>query len=233
MSNETCTECFALTDYGHRHWCRSQAYDLTVADPKHSTAMDAELSRVTFASVFERMREHLKQDMYRRAMLPAHLLGGGRMRLPTGPITLLPDMQPAPSDRHVEALKYAIRPGWHLREHAGKMPPTLREWLGDRVSELGRWADVLREQPVPAGWIKRWEWRHDHLGWRLLGHTTIGYATPYEDSAVAWCLDGGPLVNALHGVQRDSLQMAFFTRHPDVKPEPRKVPQRTWFGNEE
>lgn len=37
-------------------------------------------------------------------------------------------------------------------------PPTLREWLGDRVSELGRWAEVLREQPVPAGQLTSWEW---------------------------------------------------------------------------
>jgi hypothetical protein len=47
--------------------------------------------------------------------------------------------------------------------------PTLREWLGPGVSELGRWAEVLREQPVPAGMIVAWEWiRVEALGdWTL------------------------------------------------------------------
>lgn len=91
------------------------------------------------------------------------------------------------------------------------IPPTLREWLGDRVSEFGRWAEVLREQPVPAGWISEWRWDGPYLiaiedGGRetwVLRDNVIEAVTGYTWSAKA-----------------DAYQMALFTRHPDVKPEP-------------
>jgi len=100
-------------------------------------------------------------------------------------------------------------------------PPTLREWLGDRVSELGRWADVLREQPVPAGLFLRFEWRggSDFRAFTRRGSnaivvedvvaaTRVGVA---EHAATATAHDGW----------LESLQMALFTRHPDVTPDPR------------
>jgi hypothetical protein len=108
-------------------------------------------------------------------------------------------------------------------------PPTLREWLGDRVFELGRWADVLREQPVPAGWIVRWEWardEHREAGpWLLKAYG--------EDGEVGLHIRANNLRNQACGRSNaflEPLQPALFIRHPDVKPEPKL---RTWFGNEE
>lgn len=94
-------------------------------------------------------------------------------------------------------------------------PPTLREWLGDRVSELGRWADVLREQPVPAGRITSWRWRlgHAERGW------TLHMITRGCDAQVL--PQGIPLLRTETGPWADAMQMALFTNHPDVKPDPR------------
>lgn len=102
--------------------------------------------------------------------------------------------------------------------HAPPQPPTLREWLGDRVAELGRWADVLREQPVPAGMIVAWEWRAG-VPWALTQGEFSDWSKLTVENLVAACeptkylRDASPVV--------DSMQMALFTRHPDVKPEPR------------
>lgn len=96
-----------------------------------------------------------------------------------------------------------------------KKPPTLREWLGDRVGELGRWADVLREQPVPAGWIERWDWKQYDGRWSLYTWARGGSLwTGFERFRAIACVtrDDGWL---------ECLQMALFTRHPDVKPEPK------------
>jgi hypothetical protein len=103
-------------------------------------------------------------------------------------------------------------------------PPTLREWLGDRVSELGRWAEVLREQPVPAGKVGAWTWRNDPNGtWFLCSDRPLHEQPPVIESDLLWCVNAsGPLAK--------SFQKVFFHRHPDVKPEPTL---RTWFGNEE
>jgi hypothetical protein len=104
-------------------------------------------------------------------------------------------------------------------------PPTLREWLGDRVSELGRWAEVLREQPAPAGWIAEWRC-HDGVwvayGGVRGGRYTLGLHTVFDIA------HGAPHI--FDSGFEEALQMALFTRHPDVKPEPKL---RTWFGNEE
>jgi hypothetical protein len=114
-------------------------------------------------------------------------------------------------DRHVDKIREALAP----------QPPTLSEWLGDRVSELGRWAEVLREQPVPAGRIVKWEWREPcWLGFdRCGGRYTLGLHTVFD------VVTGDRL-------RDDAFDMCLFTRHPDVKPEP-KPTVRTWFGNEE
>jgi hypothetical protein len=106
-------------------------------------------------------------------------------------------------------------------------PPTLREWLGPRVSELGRWAEVLREQPVPAGWIAEWRWLgHGALGhWRA--HGAVASAKPQE-----YIVDRSMVIRYTREphATTEAYLMAIFTRHPDVKPEPKL---RTWFGNEE
>lgn len=107
-------------------------------------------------------------------------------------------------------------------------PPTLREWLGDRVSELGPWADVLREQPAPAGWIERWECRAGiwiAFGGIRGGRYTLGLHTLLDIATGAPEIFGDGF--------EEALQMALFTRHPAVMPEPRKPTLRTWFGNEE
>lgn len=96
-------------------------------------------------------------------------------------------------------------------------PPTLREWLGDRVGELGRWADVLREQPVPAGDVSAWKWEMFGSEWHL----------EYQSSAWRARLSRNSVRDAVTGdcdpweLDADTLQMALFTRHPDVKPEPK------------
>jgi hypothetical protein len=111
-------------------------------------------------------------------------------------------------------------------------PPTLREWLGDRVSELGRWAEVLREQPVPAGMIVAWHWDHSGPEWLLIASDRAdkpgcGTAVMPDLSGVFDRCDDSTDITCW----MESLQMALFHHHPDVKPEPALV--RTWFGNEE
>jgi hypothetical protein len=106
-------------------------------------------------------------------------------------------------------------------------PPTLREWLGDRVSELGRWAEVLREQPVAAGHAISWSWKEHSTQrgmWMLNVILTSGDAALIAGD-VLWYLK-----KANSDAWTDTLQMALFHRHPDVKPKPKL---RTWFGNEE
>jgi hypothetical protein len=111
-----------------------------------------------------------------------------------------------------------------IKATAEPKPPTLREWLGDRVSELGRWAEVLRDQPVPAGRITGWRWMGSaQRGWVLHQVTGATHAQLLPE--------GVPLLPCATGPLADDLQMALFTRHPAVKPEP--PPLRTWFGNEE
>lgn len=91
--------------------------------------------------------------------------------------------------------------------------PTLREWLGDRVSELGRWADVLREQPVPAGWIVRLEW------------TPYGGLNAIDENGGINCVGVETVMSAIlsnwNVGRAEAYQMALFTRHPDVKPAPK------------
>jgi hypothetical protein len=111
-------------------------------------------------------------------------------------------------------------------------PPTLREWLGDRVSELGRWAEVLRDQPVPAGMIVAWHWDHSGPEWLLIASDRAdkpgcGTAVMPDLSGVFDRCDDSTDITCW----MESLQMALFHHHPDVKPEPALV--RTWFGNEE
>jgi hypothetical protein len=94
-------------------------------------------------------------------------------------------------------------------------PPALREWLGDRVSELGRWAEVLREQPVAAG----------HIAELLLNSSTgwLDYIARGEHGDERGSLTPDAAIVATNPPDPfyESLQMALFTRHPDVKPEPR------------
>jgi hypothetical protein len=139
----------------------------------------------------------------------------------------------APSIRHESSGRDLAVFHWHAEARAWSVtrdeqaiqaiitpkPPTLRKWLGDRVSELGRWAEVLREQPVPAGRIVKWEWREPcWLGFdRCGGRYTLGLHTVFD------VVTGDRL-------RDDAFDMCLFTRHPDVKPEPKL---RTWFGNEE
>jgi hypothetical protein len=99
-------------------------------------------------------------------------------------------------------------------------PPTLREWLGPRVAELGEWAGVLREQPVPAGFVTAWAWRTDNCGDRCLQstqrwhHYNSSHLVPVTRGDVVWCMKA-------RGVTAEAFQMALFTRHPRVKPEPK------------
>jgi hypothetical protein len=103
------------------------------------------------------------------------------------------------------------------RMAASPKPPTLREWLGDRVSELGRWADVLREQPVSAGDVSAWKWEMFGSEWHL----------EYQSSAWRARLSRNTVRDAVTGdcdpweLDADTLQMALFSRHPDVAPEPK------------
>jgi hypothetical protein len=94
-------------------------------------------------------------------------------------------------------------------------PPTLREWLGDRASELGRWAEVLREQPHPSGAVRVWTWKREPSGtWFLRGDVPLHELPPVIESDLLWApTASGPLAKLFRQV--------FFTRHPDVKPEPR------------
>jgi hypothetical protein len=92
------------------------------------------------------------------------------------------------------------------------------------VSELGPWADVLREQPIPASWITKWTWLSDHGVWTVESKAGKEF-TINQDAAIRGTIPGGPA--------NEALQMALFASHPAVKPEPRKSPLRTWFGNEE
>lgn len=126
------------------------------------------------------------------------------------------------SREHIDAMEYTAR--WHHpgvvgvdRVTAPPSPPTIREWLGDRVSELGRWADVLREQPVPAGSIVEWRWERFSEHWRLLLRTkvTAGFESLLRTSA-------NPLNHGCGDPFFEAVQMALFTRHPDVKPEPKQ-----------
>lgn len=86
-------------------------------------------------------------------------------------------------------------------------PPTLREWLGDRVADLGRWATVLREQPVPAGDVTAWEWRRGAL------YALRGEWEPVTAAQVAASV--GPFKDCF-GAMADVMQAALFTRHPHV-----------------
>lgn len=120
---------------------------------------------------------------------------------------------------------------WRRMASAEPKPPTLREWLGDRVAELGPWAEVLREQPVPAGQIVAWHWDHSGPEWLLIASARndkpkCGTAVLPDLSGVFDRCDDSTDITCW----MESLQMALFDRHPDVKPEPKL---RTWFGNEE
>lgn len=92
------------------------------------------------------------------------------------------------------------------------LSPTLREWLGDRVSKLGRWADVLRERPVPVGWIQRWWWDAERAIWIVSGAGVRDIPVD-QDLAMQYL-----------NRRNDSFQMALFTRHPDVEPDPTEPP---------
>lgn len=111
------------------------------------------------------------------------------------------------------------------------IPPTLREWLGPRGAELGRWAEVLREQPVPAGMIVAWHWDHSGPEWLLIASDRDDrpgcgtYVSQDFAGVFDRCDDNTDITCWM-----ESLQMSLFTRHPDVQPEPKL---RTWFGNEE
>lgn len=109
-------------------------------------------------------------------------------------------------------------------------PPTLREWLGDRASELGPWAEVLRDQPVPRGWIQRWESYRTGDTWELVAHGR-GRSETITPTDVIYAIGTWPADP--YGSTSEALQMSLFTRHPAVNPEPRKPTLRTWFGNEE
>jgi hypothetical protein len=128
--------------------------------------------------------------------------------------------------------RYARHTTPHQNARETIRPPTLRDWLGDRVSELGRWAEVLREQPVPAGMIVAWHWDHSGPEWLLIASDRAdkpgcGTAVMPDLSGVFDRCDDSTDITCW----MESLQMALFHHHPDVKPEPALV--RTWFGNEE
>lgn len=84
------------------------------------------------------------------------------------------------------------------------------------MGELGRWAEVLREQPVPAGWIEEWRYKAGvwvAYGGMRGGRYTLGLHTLFDiaNEAPRIFEDGF----------EEALPMAMFTRHPDVKPEPK------------
>jgi hypothetical protein len=142
------------------------------------------------------MREYLDryaERLARAVMLPDYLLGK--------PLVV--------SDAEFACLQLSrpIRPAIELGE--SELPPTLREWLGPaNVTALGPWADVLREQPVPAGPVTQWHWDAVRGTWYGTGH---GYT-----SVVLW--PSVVLDTVVSGL--DYLQKALFTRDPRVMPEP-------------
>lgn len=118
--------------------------------------------------------------------------------------------------RAIEVAPQAWRDAWAGQTRVPPTPPTLREWLGDRVGELGPWADVLREQPVPAGWVREWQWSEMFVSWIAHGDTIHGPRS--------FTVEPSDVISACRGdaVQpHDAYLMALFTRHPDVKPEPK------------
>lgn len=236
--------------------------NVTTADPKHATTMEAEMSRVTIGDVAASIREYLDQ----RAM---HLSSALLYARPQPMVVA--EMDVAVKCSRPRCTNDAMLPlqsngdGWLCRGHAGQplvgpleakyerqyscakcgsgmnttaaraslfcdacqaKPPTLREWLGDRVSELGPWAGVLREQPVACGFVSRCEWRRVHGQWDLFLYNKFDI-NPIRLRASSLAR---VLTNAELGAI-DTYRMALFTRHPAVKPEP--APLRTWFGNEE
>lgn len=169
----------------------------------------------------ERIRRHtegVRDRMFASMMIPAKALrsGASGMALANG------------RDHQVATVRYTT--GWYATDKVydfpcscgrtirgtdrdrGKRcdhePSTLREWLGDRVSELGRWAVVLKDHPPDT-----WAWRRDNTGgWFLQAPGATIPTTPRDViGAVTWGQGPWP----------DTVQMALFTRHPDVKPYPR------------
>lgn len=140
----------------------------------------------------------------------------GRLRFPTL-ASWMGDLPPMDLSHEADAVAYAYTT---MHERVQAKPPTLREWLGsDNVAVLGEWADVLREQPVPAGWVTEWQWDEMYVSWRAHGDTIHG---PKSFTVVP-----SDIVSAVRGDRvpaHDAYLMCFFTRHPRVKPEPRKAP---------
>lgn len=257
MSNETCPECFALLCYGHRIGCRIAAYDMAdakhatamLAEMSRATFFGpCECGRPIYGTAMDRGRkcevcretEHALHDAA-MAPVPPHMLSE-HLRIEHEPPTT---RATAGENRICSRIGCTTPSGrwWlceeHEREYHALMrqnesaiaeepkPPTLREWLGDRVLELGPWANVLREQPVPAGHISDLLLNLD-TGW--LDYVARGEHGPERGSLTQHAVTAAI---APQGPFYEALQMALFTRHPDAKPTPRKPTLRTWFGNEE
>jgi hypothetical protein len=102
-----------------------------------------------------------------------------------------------------------------LSRASSPLPPSLQEWLGDGVSELGPWAAVLKDTPPET-----WEWRLDNRGnWYLKAPGATIPTTPKDVvGAVTW--GSGPWT--------DTCQMALFHHHPSTVPDPHPV--KPWLG---
>jgi hypothetical protein len=117
-----------------------------------------------------------------------------------------------------------------------RKPPTLKEWLGDRLRRLGYsltealgpWEAVLREAPVAGGRYGRFEWRKIWNHWEL--HVPAGNEArgPLSAEEIVYAtgrnLRGRALEDGLSAFW-ESTMGCFFTRRPDM-PEETKLPKR-------
>lgn len=225
------------------------AAETTTAEPKHATAMEAEMARVTIPEIAAHLREYLEQramNLSRALMLAPpqplvvsradydRMTDAGVLRVcgarrDDGSAFCAAQVGHDSDHEWVREVRYTTAAGWHRAPAAAPepKPPTLREWLGpENVAKLGDWAGVLREQPVPAGMIVAWHW----VGGRILqgyDNVTRGWVTILPDGIVHLWAEPKPT----HGRGcADALEMALFTSHPAVKPAPKQV--TPWNGND-
>lgn len=117
---------------------------------------------------------------------------------------------------HEEARAWSVsRNAQAIAAIVAPKPPTLREWLGDRATELPpEWLTVLREQPVPAGWIARWEWVMYQGKWHLNAHGKPGTPSGIAEYAIVHAALGTTDKQWFSPWYDDGIVSGCFTRHP-------------------